>query len=627
MPSDQPIQFSINPEDQPLAGPAHTDTAQGSIMGLIHAILEQRKLTAQFQPILNLKSGELLGFEGLIRGPADGPLHLPSSLFNAAKRCGLSLEIEMLCRQIVLECYARLNLPGKLFLNISPEILSDPGFKNGQTIEYMDKLGILPEQVIIEITENQPTEDFQAMRNALLHYRSMGFKIAIDDLGEGFSSLRLWSELRPEFVKIDMHFVQGVNTDPMKLQFLKSIQQIADSAGTHVIAEGIETEAELMIIRDIGIIFGQGYFIARSTAAPLLFISADASRVINSSAIVVYPDNNLLTSRNITAQKLLSPVEPVLPSTPNSRVFSRFMQDTGLHALPVVEQGLPVGLINRYRFIERYTQRFKRLFMAKQACKVVMHEHPLLVDINTPLLEISHTLSKSANQHYLDGFIITEQGRYVGLATGQDLLQAITQMQIEAARYANPLTLLPGNVPINEHTERLLQAATPFYACYCDLDNFKQFNDVYGYRKGDEIIQLTARILSWVCDAKLDFLGHIGGDDFILLKQSVDWERRCQQALESFAQASALLFTEAHRAAGGYTIEDRHGNKVFHPLPSLSIGAVCILPGQFNSHHEVSAAATEAKRMAKRIIGNSLFIEKRGTAQTMQQRDKPGLLQ
>ena len=184
-------------------------------------------------------------------------------------------------------------------------------------------------------------------------------------------------------------------------------------------------------------------------------------------------------------------------------------------------------------------------------------------------------------------------------------------MQIESARYANPLTLLPGNVPINEHTERLLQTSKPFYACYCDLDNFKQFNDVYGYRKGDEMIQLTARILSWTCDAELDFLGHIGGDDFILLKQSADWERRCQQALQSFAQASALLFTEAHREAGGYISEDRHGNKVFHPLPSLSIGAACITPGQFNSHHEVTAAATEAKKMAKRTQGNSLFVEQR----------------
>ena len=583
-------------------------------MALVHEILEQRKLTAQFQPILGLKTGEFLGFEGLIRGPSNGPLHCPADLFNAAKRCGLSLEIEMLCRQIVLECYARLNLPGKLFLNVSPEILSDPHFKNGQTIGYMEKLGILPEQVIIEITENQPTEDFQAMRSALLLYRSMGFKIAIDDLGEGFSSLRLWSELRPEYVKIDMHFVQGVNTDPMKLQFLKSIQQIAESANTHVIAEGIETEAELMIIRDIGIVYGQGYFIARSTPTPALIICKEARRAISSSTIVVYPDNSLLSNRNITAQKLLALVDPIPPETKNKIVFKRFQENTALRAIPVVKDGIPVGLINRHKFVDRYSQRLKRILLGMKPCSLTMHDRPLLIESNTPLLEISHALSQSDNQHFADGFIITEQGHYAGLASGQDLLRLITQMQIEAARYANPLTLLPGNVPINEHTERLLQTSKPFYVCYCDLDNFKQFNDVYGYRKGDELIQLTARILSWTCDTELDFLGHIGGDDFILLKQSADWERRCQQALQSFAQASALLFSEAHREAGGYVSEDRHGNKIFHPLPSLSIGAACITPGQFNSHHEVTAAATEAKNMAKRTVGNSLFVEQRNAA-------------
>ena len=583
-------------------------------MGLIHEILEQRKLTAQFQPILDLKTGEFLGFEGLIRGPVDGPLHSPADLFNAAKRCGLSLEIEMLCRQVVLESYAQLNLPGKLFLNVSPEILSDPNFKNGQTIEFMEKMGILPEQVIIEITENQPTEDFHGMRTALLHYRSMGFKIAIDDLGEGFSSLRLWSELRPEYVKIDMHFVQGVNSDPMKLQFLKSIQQIAESANTHVIAEGIETEAELMVIRDIGIIYGQGYFIARSAATPVVVISKEAHRAITNSTIVVYPDNNLLTNRNLTAQKLLVHVEPVPPDTKNKILFKRFTENIALRAIPVVQDGIPVGLINRFKFMDCYGKRFKRLFLSRKPCSKLMHEQPLLFESNTPLLEISLALSRPDNQHFDNGFIITNQGRYAGLAMGQELLRVITQMQIESARYANPLTLLPGNVPINEHTERLLQSSKPFYACYCDLDNFKQFNDAYGYRKGDEMIQLTARILSWTCDAQLDFLGHIGGDDFILLKQSADWERRCKQALQSFEQASALLFTEEHRKAGGYISEDRHGNKVFHPLPSLSIGAAHIMPGQFNSHHEVTAAATEAKKMAKRTQGNSLFVEQRHPA-------------
>ncbi|WP_295396492.1 EAL domain-containing protein [uncultured Thiodictyon sp.] len=101
----------------------------------------------------------------------------------------------------------------------------------------------------------------------------MGFEIAIDDLDEGFSGLRLWSEIRPDYVKIDQHFIHNIHLDPVKLQFVRSIQAIAAKAGAKIIAEGIESSAELSVIRDLGIAYGQGYFIARPTAAPSREIS------------------------------------------------------------------------------------------------------------------------------------------------------------------------------------------------------------------------------------------------------------------------------------------------------------------------------------------------------------------
>ena len=113
------------------------------------------------------------------------------------------------------------------------------------------------------------------MREAAKHYRAMGFEIAIDDLGEGFSSLRLWSELRPEYVKIDMHFIQGIDQDPVKHQFVSSIQQIAEKSGTRVVAEGIETAAELQVIKDLGIAHGQGYYLARPSGQPALALPVE----------------------------------------------------------------------------------------------------------------------------------------------------------------------------------------------------------------------------------------------------------------------------------------------------------------------------------------------------------------
>jgi diguanylate cyclase (GGDEF)-like protein len=577
-------------------------------MKTLQDILKQRDLSALFQPVMDFSGGTFLGFEGLIRGPADNPLHSPINLFGAAKQQGLSLEIEMLCRQIVLESFAAQNLPGKLFLNVSPEALTHPSFKNGQTLAYLENLSIDPNRVIIEITENQPTFDFEGMRNALLHYRSMGFQIAIDDLGEGFSSLRLWSELRPEFVKVDMHFVQGVNTDPLKQQFLRSIQSIALSSGTQVIAEGIETAAEFRTIRDIGIACGQGYFIARPNHIPPLNPSAEVGCLINSNHTAEQPYSNV---RSVTVETILRYVEPAQPETEIEKIFADFSENKNLRAIPVVKNGRPVGLINRYEFVDSFAQPYRRELLGKKPCADMMNAAPLLVEKSTPIHELSGFLSESEIRHFTDGFIITEQGRYIGIGTGQDLLREITKAQIETARYANPLTLLPGNVPINEHIEYLLQSGKSFAVCYGDLDNFKPFNDVCGYRKGDELIQFTARLLGAACDPVHDFIGHIGGDDFILVLQSADWEQRCHQALSVFARTSAALFDKDHRSIGGYLTGDRQGRIVHHPLPTLSIGVIWVIPEFFSSHHEVAEAATTAKTMAKEKPGNSLFIERR----------------
>lgn len=571
-------------------------------------ILEQRSLTALFQPIMDLSNGAIVGFEGLIRGPAKSPLHSPAALFEAARQCGLSLEVEMLCRHVTLEAFAAQQLPGRLFLNVSPSVLTHPSFKNGQTLAYMRELGIGPEQVTIEITEHEAT-DPQLMRDALLHYRSMGFQIALDDLGEGFSSLRLWSELHPEFVKIDKHFIRQVDGSALKRQFLKSFQQIAEHSGCRIIAEGIETEAELIAVKNLGIALGQGYFIAHPSPTPPLSAPHCTSRIAGQA---LQPSGNEAHgSRFITALQLLEQIEPVSPDTDNNEILARFSADSSLHSIPVVQQGKPVCLIGRRSFMERFARPYQRDLLGGKPCINAMHEQPLLIEKNTPIQEISQFLTETEGRHVADGFIVTDHGDYLGVGTWQDLLREITRMQIEAARHANPLTLLPGNVPINEQIRRLLQGGTPFHVCYCDLDHFKPFNDIYGYHRGDELIQLAARILRGACDPASDFIGHIGGDDFILLMQSRDWEARCREALHAFAQASALLADDVHRCSGGYESEDRNGRLMFHSLPSLSIGAACIEPGRFTSHLEVAETASEAKKMAKGMPGNSLFVERR----------------
>jgi diguanylate cyclase (GGDEF)-like protein len=240
-----------------------------------------------------------------------------------------------------------------------------------------------------------------------------------------------------------------------------------------------------------------------------------------------------------------------------------------------------------------------------------MDTQPLVVDIGVSLPELSEIVVGADPRHLISGFIITDRGRYLGMGSVQDLVREVTAMQMEAAKYANPLTQLPGNVPINQHIDNLLAVQAPCCIAYCDLDHFKPFNDVYGYAKGDEVIQLTARALTGVCDGERDFVGHIGGDDFVMILRSEDWQERCRVALDRFGEEIRLFFSHDDIERGGYITENRKGELEFHRLTSLSIGAVEALPGMFQNHLQVSKVAAEVKKRAKAIPGNSLFVNQR----------------
>lgn len=582
----------------------------------LHEIIQQRQLTALFQPIVDINNASILGHEGLIRGPVHSRLHLPFALFEEASLHQVSVEVEHLSRQIVLESFARLGSPYKLFLNVSPECLMQPNSGKGSTLAYIHKLGLDPHNVIIELTESSPTFDYNLLRQATEHYRSMGFEIAMDDLGEGFSSLRLWSELRPDYVKIDKHFIQGINNDRIKLEFVRSIQQIAQNSGGKVIAEGIETQAELLIIKDLKITYGQGYFLGRPAQEPIHELATDLDVILRKNFVSVYPgSSNILRKRgNIT--KLVRYVPPVTPDISNDEVYALFESNPALYSLPVVRQGTPVGLISRYNMIDQFARPYTRELYGKRLCDTFMDNHPLVVEKTMSLHELSDLITNMEPHHLSNGFIVTEEGHYLGMGSGHALLREITQMQINAARHASPLTMLPGNVPVNEHLDRLLDGGITFWACYCDLDNFKPFNDAYGFRRGDELIQFTAKLLSNEVVSELDFVGHIGGDDFILIFQSEDWEQRCNNILNTLQRVSPDFYDPKDRMFDGIESEDRQGNKVYYPFVSMSIGVVEVKPAMYSSHHEVSAAIASAKKRAKKFAGNSLFLERRSPTTT-----------
>ena len=587
-------------------------------MAELHRILAAGLLTPVFQPIIDFRVRSMLGYEALIRGPVGSPLQFPDQLFGAARRAGLSLQLEHASREACLRAFAAQRLAGRLFLNVTPGCLLDQKMMNGHTRDLLNELGIAPNRIVIELTENEQITNQPGIQETLLHYRGRGFQIAIDDLGEGFANLRMWSEVRPEFVKIDKHFVHGIADDRIKFHFVRAMQDLAEICNALLVAEGIERIEDFNCIRDMGIACGQGYFIARPEILPARQLSSGVLAALTRQHMSLSPTRNG-ADRMPTARTLLKPIPPVPLDATNAMVIERFAADLELDVLPVVHEGQPVGMINRHSMIDRFARPFRKELFGRKSCELFMDHAPLIVDQHASVQELALMLALAPKHYLADGFVVTGNGVYLGVGSGHDLIATITEMQISAARYANPLTQLPGNVPINEHIDRMLTDNCTFVAAYVDIDNFKPYNDTFGYRRGDDVIHALGRLCCEITDQRLDFVGHIGGDDFFLVFQSTDWEIRCWQLFSLFAEAMNGLLTAEERAHGGYMAENRRGELGFQSLPTLSIGAVRVGPGECESHREVAAATTAAKKQAKKKaknsanepLGSSLFIERR----------------
>ncbi|MGM9484103.1 bifunctional diguanylate cyclase/phosphodiesterase [Roseateles sp. NT4] len=592
-------------------------TAPDPLADALDRLIEQRSFDLHFQPLVAIDRAEIYGFEALTRGPADGPLHSPLVLFEAAARLGRLVELEHLIVQRALQRFKQLGLPGQLFLNVTADTLLGAREHAGRLASQLSELGLPTSRVVIELTETRPIEDLAQLDDALQALRERGFRVALDDLGEGFASLRRWMQMRPDFVKIDRHFIDGIAQEPLKQQFVRSIIEMAATSGCEVVAEGLEQEPDLDVLRRLGLSICQGYLFARPCATPRASLSAQWSGRLAAEAQPRLLQNDLalpLAQGAITsAAQLARRGLTVTPATSCRSIVDLFHRDEQLLAIPVLDdQQRPIGLLRSLHVLKRSTERYFMDIFDKRSCVGLMDAQPLIFDVATPLRAMSDAVSNLDERLLTDGFIVTRDGAYFGSGRSSDLLKAVSDLQVHAARYANPLTLLPGNVPIDNHLDRLIEAGETFAAVVWDIDHFKPFNDVYGYRIGDDIIRLAARALTQAADPQIDFVGHIGGDDFVMVLSSSDWEDRLTRVCEAFDTGVRSFFSAEHLAAGGYVTLNRQNQPSFHPLPTISAGAVLHLPGHFDSARALSAALAEPKRVAKgRAGGSRFFVDRR----------------
>ena len=577
-----------------------TARCKDELAGAFIHLLETRRLSFEFQPIVELRQSSISGYEALMRGDCDGELRSPEVLLDLARYSGRMAELERLAALSAIAAFGKQRLEGRLFVNLSASAILDfAADRGGALFEAAVRAGVAPSSLYFELTEHERVEDPDRLARALEPFKAQGIGLALDDFGDGRSSLRLWAQLEPDIVKLDKFFTRGINQDSRRVDVVRSILTLSERFGSRIVVEGLETVEELAVVRDLGCTFGQGYLLGRPAPEPVRSVPPVPAQVLASSKIAVLPNTTLSRDIGQTVGRLLIEAPTVGASASNDEVRRLFSLHPKLHAVAVVEQGYPVGLIDRRSFFDHYAHRYFDELYGRKACKRFMNPAPFRVERSFPLDSMISMLAGEDQRYLFEGFIITDGGRYAGLATGESLVRAVTERRVEAARHANPLTMLPGNIPITEHIARLLKSGRQFAACYFDLNNFKPFNDIYGYWRGDEMIKLAADTILARTDRSHDFVGHVGGDDFVVLFQSEDWIERCKAIVESFGCRARTLFNEEDLAREGFQSEDRHGVSCFFPLTAIAVGAVLADKSRYSNPEDVASSAAAAKKLAK----------------------------
>jgi EAL domain-containing protein (putative c-di-GMP-specific phosphodiesterase class I) len=233
-------------------------------------VLLGNQITTVFQPIVDLQTGGFHGFEALSRGPAGTPQQSPITLFDAAKAADLVFELDRHCRRRALRTARALPPPHRLFINVVPASMYDPDFQGASLIHLLEGLGLSPERIVLEVSEQYAIENYTLFVEALQNFTQIGFSIAIDDIGAGYSGLEKIAQLLGKggrsYLKFDMQLVRDIDRTPIKHEMARALKTFADKMDSQIIAEGIETEGEKRVCVELGLHYGQGYLLARPAA-------------------------------------------------------------------------------------------------------------------------------------------------------------------------------------------------------------------------------------------------------------------------------------------------------------------------------------------------------------------------
>lgn len=570
-------------------------------------LLKIRDLRTLFQPIVTFRENEVktFGLEALTRGPKGGPFESAGELFDTAEKRGELYRLEKVSRKLAIERFSKLG-DHKLFLNLDPNIIYDESFAPGNTLAYLDQAGVSKDKIIFEITERNKVKDRDAFEEAVEHYRNQGYRIAVDDVGSGYANLDKIASLEPDYIKIDMSIIRNLHVNRSRYKLVETIIDFGKRIGSDVVGEGIENREELQTLLSMGIDHAQGFFIAKPSDCP---------RPLNETVSSIYQryietDDNKSTEPIL--DELTTQVETFTPDTLTRTIYDYLKKHSNEPSVVITRNDKPTGYLSRDQLHRKLSTKIKQSLYWDRAVKRIMDDEPLILPGNASVTKASKFVTERHHQDFYNEILVVDSnnGKFRGTVSIKRLLKTITEFKTQKARRANPLTGLPGNIDIRDYIKRQLDHDREFALIYSDLDHFKPFNDYYGFERGDEAIILLKNVLKdamKLYPSSINFLGHVGGDDFVATTTADHAEDFCKYAIDQFDERIRALYDNEDINRGYIKTTNRNNEIQRFNLMTVSLAVVTNTDRNFKSHLEMSEVAAEMKKYVKRNRSSSSY--------------------
>lgn len=473
-----------------------------------------------FQPIVDLKSGEIAGFETLTRLSDPSEFKSPSELFDAAEKAGELWSLEEVTRRVSLASASGWPSGSKLFLNTTPQVFADPRFCSELLRAVRATEGLTPTRIVLEITERSAHHHDHSLDEQVRMVKAAGFEVAIDDVGAGTSGLNRIMALRPHWLKLDRELIENISHDRVRQNLIRFFLRFATLSGVKLIAEGIEREDELAMLMELGVVYGQGYLLGRPGSRDQELRPAIRT-FIRSRRVGGIADANR-DPRVLSVRRYVRSVKMVDSRCKAIDVASEIMRDSSVTGVLVMESGRPAGWCERDALL-----RLAADDMHAQQMEYVVRPGVVCTGPETTIPDALELASGREERSVGLPLIVTDEAGVVGMLSISDLLHAAADLARETQLRIAPLTGLPGRVLADEHLRSVLgqssaalgsrRNTTAHDVAVLNIRGFARYNDSMGYELGDELLKRVSELFRTSVRAERPevFFAHIGNDRFL----------------------------------------------------------------------------------------------------------------